>query len=100
MEWSAWEAQLDAARDDAEVIALARDFLRSLEPMEVAQLPARCRPPRLAIANDVHAYARDLLRTRAPEGEAAWRGCFFLISAFFAHASDCLARLQTLADEA
>lgn len=93
MVWIGWEARLDAARNDAEVIGVAQDFLASLDPVELTHLPPSCAARKLATANDVQAYAFDLLRECQGADE---RLAILLLrmSNFFARASHRLASLN------
>jgi len=55
------QERIRRAATDAEVIRVAEDCLASLDPAEIAALPARCRPRRLVCALDVSTYAFDLV---------------------------------------
>jgi len=67
-----WFQQLDRARDTAQVVAIARDYLATWTPEELAKLPAACRPGRIRAAadlEDLHACAVDAFRTTRDSGE-------------------------------
>lgn len=93
MAWIGWEARLDAARNDAEVVAIARDFLASLDPLEVTYLPPACAVRRLPTANDVQAYALDIVRERRGTDEPAAM-LLLRMSVFFTRVSSRLAALH------
>jgi hypothetical protein len=88
-----WEGRVNAADSAAEVIAIARDFMASLDRLEITQLPVACRPRKLATANDVTSYAFDLLayETTTNDGTAK---LIFRLATFFASASNRLARFH------
>ena len=90
-----WQQRLDFARDESEVLAIARDFLAMLTPYEIDQLPKPCQPPlKLVDRDDIAGYAYDLVRHEcgdAPESiELVHKQ-----ANFFSHASMRMAQLST-----
>ena len=67
-----WFAQIDRARSVAETISVARDYLASLTPEELALVPPECRPGRIRDAKDIedlHATLVDVYRASRATGE-------------------------------
>src|SRR5947207_490175 len=61
-----WFQQMDKARDAGEVVDIARDYLATWTPGELARLPRGCRPGRMRAPSDIeylHACAVDAYRT-------------------------------------
>lgn len=58
-----WFAQIDRAKSIPETLGVARDFIASLSPQELGQLPAQCRPGRLRDEVDVEALHACLVET-------------------------------------
>jgi len=87
--------QLDHAVSAAEVVALARDYLASFTPYDLAALPDVCRPPgKLYDAEDVTTYAFDLVRhdfEKEPERVAR---LVHQLAGFFSYASVRLSEIQ------
>jgi hypothetical protein len=48
-----WFDQIDAAAAPADVVAVARDYLATWTPDELARLPAPCRPGRVKNEHDI-----------------------------------------------
>lgn len=48
-----WFRQIDRARSAAEVLAIARDYIATWTPEELARLPAECRPGRIRDETDL-----------------------------------------------
>ena len=68
-----WYAQIDRARSVAETLSVARDYVATLTPEELALLPAECRPGRIRDAKDIedlHATLVDVYRASRATGEA------------------------------
>src|SRR4051794_19394623 len=87
-----WQEKLQSAESEAEVMHLARNFLASFTPFEIAQLPEPCRPRKLLDANDLTEYAFDLVRHRCDDGVGAEYAAHRL-SAFFSGAASRLAQI-------
>lgn len=64
-----WFALLDSAKTPFEVLGVARDFMATWTPDELARLPEECRPGKLRDAEDIEALHACLVeeyrRTRA-----------------------------------
>lgn len=70
---ASWYQQLDNAGDASEVVAIARDYLATWTPEEIARLPDACRPGRIRAAADLiylHECAVDAFRNMRESGEA------------------------------
>jgi hypothetical protein len=93
-----WQELLEVAETEAKVIAIARDYLASLEPMEVARLPEACKPRKLFTAGDVGAYALDLVREHEEEMDDA-APLVHRMAAFFAHANLRLSKILAKAND-
>ena len=87
-----WQQLLDAAETEAEVVRVARDYLASLDPLEVACLPDKCRPRKLVDAGDVGAYAFELARCHCEDWETTAEQVHRL-AVFFVHANMRLSRI-------
>ena len=85
-----WPGRLDLAASESEVIEVARDYLASLDPFEVDRLPDPCKPRKLFVANDIAAYALDLVRSDCDPDSAA---VVHRVAGFFANANDRLVHL-------
>lgn len=81
-----WSARLDSCEREDDVLETARDYLATLDPQEVSQLPAECRPRKLVDGTDIAAYAFDLVRHHCDEDQAD-RELIHRMAAFFAHAN-------------
>ncbi len=85
-------SQLAAAATEAEVVALAREFLASLSPYELARIPSGFRPGKMTDACDVTDYALLLVRHDCQGGDGAAR-CVGRLANFFSDASIQLSRI-------
>lgn len=93
MRGTTWQHRLDAARGVDEVVAAARDFLAVFGPLELAALPAGCRPPaKIVDADDVSSYAFELVRFECAERDETAE-LVHKLARFFSHASMRLAQL-------
>jgi hypothetical protein len=81
-----WSDRLDAARNENELLEVARDFLATFSPYDLARLPESMRPGRLVDANDVSELAFILLSRGAHDVKGSPRGLHRL-RRFFTHAS-------------
>jgi hypothetical protein len=86
-----WSQRLDLAEREADVVAIARDYLASLDPFEVATLPERCKPRKLFDATDIASYAFDLARQHTEEPPAA--ALVHRMAALFVHANIRLSQI-------
>lgn len=67
-----WYRHIDDALSVEQVVAVARDFLASWTPQEVARLPVGCRPSRIRDESDVidlHERLVDEYRTTRSSGD-------------------------------
>lgn len=58
---AAWLERLRAAATESDVVQAANEFAASLDPLQVALLPSRCRPRTMHCAYDISSYAFDLV---------------------------------------
>ncbi|HXS53286.1 MAG TPA: hypothetical protein VN782_12195 [Usitatibacter sp.] len=98
MQGFGWQELLDVAETEAKVIAIARNYLASIEPFEVARLPERCKPRKLLTAEDIGAFALDLVREHGEEMRDA-APLVHRMAAFFAHANLRLSHILTKAND-
>ena len=92
---SSWFQQIDAAKHPFEVVTIARDYLATWTPDELARLPVQCRPGRIKDEQDI-----DQLHVRLVEeygrsrlsGEAL--AALQRITGFIVRASVRIAQLQ------
>jgi len=88
-----WQDRLEAADSESDVVQVAKDYIATLDPAQVALLPASCRPRKLLTANDVSSYAFDLVRYEC--GDADLSAPFIhRLAAFFSHASIRLSEIM------
>jgi hypothetical protein len=67
-----WYHLIDDARRPLEVVAIARDYIASWTPQELARLPAACRPGKLRDEEDIemlHSRLVDEYRNTRASGE-------------------------------
>lgn len=82
-----WFAQIDRARSVTEVVSMARDFLATWRPEELAMLPPHCRPGKLRDDQDIESLHGALVeayrvsRATGPELEALQRMTSFIVRA-------------------
>lgn len=86
-----WQERFDLAQSESEVVAVARDYLASLDPFEVAQLPEWCKPRKLFDASDIASYAFDLAREHTRQSQAA--PGVHRMAALFVHANIRLSQI-------
>lgn len=98
MTFFGWQELLDMADSEAKVIAIARDYLASLEPQEVSRLPERCKPRKLFTSGDIGAYALDLVREHGESMDDAVP-LVHRMAAFFAHANIRLSQILAKAQQ-
>jgi hypothetical protein len=87
-----WQDRLEVAMTEGEVLAVARDFLATVTPYEIAGLPAALRPERIGDANDVTSYAFELVRADFDDGHAM-HGVLHRLAHFFSRASIRLSQI-------
>lgn len=95
---STWQNRLDAATSEAEVVGVARDFLATFSPYELARLPEGCRPRKLVDGNDVAAYALILVKSNCDDGIGTAR-CLQMLSTFFSRASERISAVMASAEK-
>ncbi len=67
-----WHKEIRAARNWQELLALARDFVATLSPVEVVTLPPTCREIRIKGTDDLHFWHERLAEeffARAARGD-------------------------------
>jgi hypothetical protein len=97
MRKSAWEQMLAEAYSQNEVMAVARDFIASIDPADLARLPQVCRPRNLADTDDVMAYAYELVRHHcANHSEPDAAETIDTLECFFSQAAVRLSQLTAL----
>ena len=62
-----WHGQVESARSAAEVVALMRDYVATLTPEQLGQLPERYRPMRVKAEDDLEYWTFRLSALRAAE---------------------------------
>ena len=90
-----WFQQMDRAQDAGEVVDIARDYLATWTPAELARLPRGCRPGRIREVSDIeylHSCAVDAYRTTRASGEEL--KALQLLTSFLVRASIRIAQLQ------
>lgn len=87
-----WHCLLEAAESEQEVVDIARDFLATLSPYDIARLPANCRPGKMVDASDITTYAFLVMRHHCDEGHGMPRVAHKL-AAFFSGASIRLSQI-------
>jgi hypothetical protein len=88
-----WQHRLDTAHSEAQVLAVAREFLSQFGPLELDALPGACRPPEvLGAADDISVYAFELVRRECMQSEFPDVGR--RLARFFSHASARLAQMR------
>ena len=80
-----WFSQIDSAKSIAESLAVARDYVASLTPQELGQLPAHCRPGRVRDEHDIESLHACLVeayrdsRATGPELDTLQRLTSFVV---------------------
>ena len=85
------ESLFDAASEE-EVVRLAREYLGSWRPEELAQIPPHCRPGKLRDAEDIGDCAYELTRARIATGGP--QRLLVEMESFFAQACSRLSELE------
>lgn len=95
----AWFDLLAAATTPAEVVRVARDYLATWTPQEIAALPRPCRPPgQLKFPEEIVDYAFSLVKAHR-EGDDDHQGVLRMAT-FFAEASWRVAAAMSAAEAA
>jgi len=89
-----WQQRLDLSYSEKEVVDVARDFLACFPPNQIYALPERCRPPGKLFADDVAAYAFELVRHECSTPDTA--ELVHRLARFFSHAATRLAQVSAL----
>jgi len=92
-----WQLRLRDSATDAEVLDLAREYLASFDPYDLAMLPARCRPRTLVCAHDISSYAFDLVGHYCDKSDAT-ADLVRQLAGFFTEASIRLSEIVTQAN--
>ncbi len=91
-----WQGRLDAATSSEEVIAVARDFLATFSPYELAVLPASCKPPhKLYDGEEITTYAFELVRHECNKERPESADMVHKLAHFFSNASIRLSEIQS-----
>lgn len=90
-----WHVLLDSAMTEADVVRIAREFLATLSPYDMARLPPHCRPGKMVDTSDISGYAFIIVRHRCVPGAGTARVAHKLAS-FFTSASTRLARIYSV----
>lgn len=88
-----WKECLELAESEHDVVRIARDFIASLEPGEIARLPAECRPGKFFDAEDITAFAFDVVRYECADHEPLSH-LVHRIAAFFSQAATRLSQIM------
>jgi hypothetical protein len=89
-----WFQQMDRAQDTGEVVGIARDYLSTWTPEELARLPRGCRPGRIREPSDIeylHSCAVDAYRATRASGDEL--KALQLLTSFLVRASIRIAQL-------
>ncbi len=90
-----WYRQLESAKSSLEVVAVARDFMASWTPHDLARLPDACRPGKMRDEIDIenlHALLVDEYRDTRASGEEL--ESLQELTSFFVRASIRIAELN------
>jgi len=96
-----WSRQIDAATSAMEVVAIARDYLATWTPKDLAKLPRECRPGRVKSPGDIeqlHASLVEEYRQDRLAGEEL--SALQRLTSFIVRASVRLAQFESPEDEA
>jgi len=88
-----WSHRLATSSTEAQVVDVARDFLATFSPYDLARLPESCRPGRIVDANDVNELAFILVRHDHDDSLGTPRAIHRLTT-FFGNASLRLSELM------
>ena len=86
-----WQDRLDDAVSESEVLAIAREFLATVTPYEIARLPEALRPQKIGGASDITSYAFELVRGDFEDGEG--QRVLHRLAHFFSRASIRLSQI-------
>ena len=88
-----WLSQIENARSTRDLIGVLRDFLASLTPEQMAELPAACRPEGISTAAEIQEWAVTLAREDLKSANFPG-GALHLAAAVFAAAGGKLPKLD------
>ena len=89
-----WADVLDDAATPQDVLKVAKDFLATWDPYELAALPAECKPPGYFIEpEDIVSYAFTLVQSHC--GPAQGDPGVYRMAKFFSHAARRVAILMS-----
>lgn len=88
-----WPQRLKAAHTREDVVDVARDFLATFSPYDLARLPEPLRPGRLVDGDDLNAFAYTLVRHDHDDSRGTAR-YIHRLTHFFTNASVRLAELS------
>ena len=88
-----WQGRLHAARTEEEVVDVARDFVATFSPENLADVPPRLWPPKMRDARDVTDYAFVLVRYRVDD-ERTSSGAIDRLSALFSDATVRISQIK------
>src|SRR5258706_15321506 len=89
-----WEQHLVAAASEHDVVSIARDFVRSFRPEELAKLPEECRPGKIYDGCDITTFAFDLVRHKCKQADLSDH-TFEQVVKFFSAASARVSEVLT-----
>jgi hypothetical protein len=96
-----WYRQIDNAKSVLEVLAIARDYIATWSPQELARLPDRCRPGKIRDEEDIESLHSQLVEeyrdTRASGDQLS---SLQQLTSFLARASIRIAELRDGASKA
>jgi hypothetical protein len=91
-----WKALLDDAQSERDVVALARDYLATWTPEEIATLPVDCRPGLMHDGEDITYWAFEYTRRHiALENDPALSVPLLKLRAFFGHAASRMSQVAS-----
>jgi len=91
---TSWPQRLRSATSEQEVVDIARDFVATFSPYDLARLPAELRPGRFVDGNDVADFAFNLVRQDHDDAEGTAR-CIHKMTHFFTQASVRLSEVKS-----
>jgi hypothetical protein len=81
-----WQTRLEASTTEREILAVVREFTAQFSPHEIQSLPPDVRPGKFVDANDVKAFAFEIVRHES-EGTDETAALVHKMAAFFSNAS-------------
>jgi hypothetical protein len=93
-----WLSQIEGARSTRDLVAVLRDFLGSMTPEQLQELPAACRAESISTAAEIQEWAVTLAREDL-KSAVYDMGTLHLAAAVFAAAGGKLPKLDNRASE-